>query len=270
LLVLLLSAADEAHRSHPVTIVVKRGFGGRPQLLAVGKTEIVVGAEIQHLPAARHFNLGRLHGSNHTLRLVEAGLPKLLQLALDVGKKWMCHGVAAGCEKMRACLSTNGAGAPAILPSGPATCVDLSLNFDSPRQVKSPRNYSRPSPAMHRSSLSVQPWVLEAMSATFHSPPTSFRDHSISRCPSSPPSGKRSNVAMTVTSSPLWVSVSLSVLETVFWSKSWASSAGAKSMQASWSGFFLCASSFNANSFVTGSVKRLRYCGSDSTLTSGR
>ena len=47
LLVLLLRAADEAHRGHAVAVAVERGLRRLAQLLAVGEAEIVVGAEVR-------------------------------------------------------------------------------------------------------------------------------------------------------------------------------------------------------------------------------
>ena len=46
---LFLRAADEAHRGHAVAVAVERLLGGLAQFRVVGKAEIVVGAEIQHL-----------------------------------------------------------------------------------------------------------------------------------------------------------------------------------------------------------------------------
>ncbi len=70
---LLLRAADEAHRRHAVAIAVERRLRGVAQLLVVGEAEIVVGAEVEHLLPAGHLDLGRLHGGDHPLGLVEAG-----------------------------------------------------------------------------------------------------------------------------------------------------------------------------------------------------
>ena len=53
LLVLLLRAADEAHRGHAVAVAVERRLGRLAQFGAVGEAEIVVGAEIQHLARRR-------------------------------------------------------------------------------------------------------------------------------------------------------------------------------------------------------------------------
>ena len=73
LLVLFLRATDEANRGHAVAIAVERLLRGLGKLLVVGKTEIVVGAEIEDACAAEHGDLAGLLGGDDTLRLEEAG-----------------------------------------------------------------------------------------------------------------------------------------------------------------------------------------------------
>jgi hypothetical protein len=46
----VLRAADEADRGHAEAVVVHRGLGGGDQAGVVGQAEVVVGAEVQHLP----------------------------------------------------------------------------------------------------------------------------------------------------------------------------------------------------------------------------
>src|SRR5690606_8919510 len=83
LLVLLLRAADEPHRCHAIAVAVERGLGRLAQLLAVGKAEIVVCAEVEQ-GAAACFDPCRLGRADHALGLVEAGLPEAVELAGNV------------------------------------------------------------------------------------------------------------------------------------------------------------------------------------------
>ena len=91
LLVLLLRAADEAHRGHAVAVAVERVLGGVAQFLIVGEAEIVVGAEIQHLAAA-DLDLGRLGRGDHPLGFVEPGRLQPVELGGEMGKEGFAHG----------------------------------------------------------------------------------------------------------------------------------------------------------------------------------
>jgi hypothetical protein len=74
LLVLLLRAADEAHRGHAIAVAIKRLLAGLGQFRVVGKAEIVVGAEVQHPLAGRNGDLARLFRGDDALGLVEPGV----------------------------------------------------------------------------------------------------------------------------------------------------------------------------------------------------
>ena len=86
LLVLVLRAADEAHRGHAVAIAVERRLGGVAQVGIVGEAEIVVGAEIQHLAAA-DLDLGRLRRGDHALGFVEPGRFQPFEFGGEMGKE---------------------------------------------------------------------------------------------------------------------------------------------------------------------------------------
>jgi len=96
LLVFLLGAADEAHRGHAVAVAVESCLRSVADLLVVGEAEIVVGAEVQHRAAAGDLDLGRLHGGDDPLGLVEAGGLQLLQFGGDVGDESLVHCGAPG------------------------------------------------------------------------------------------------------------------------------------------------------------------------------
>ena len=67
-----LRPADEAHRRHAEAAVVEALLRGRNQARIVGKTEVIVGAEVEHLAAFGEPNGRRLRTLNDALALVEA------------------------------------------------------------------------------------------------------------------------------------------------------------------------------------------------------
>ncbi len=71
LLMEILGAADEAHRRHAVAATVHSLLCSLDQTAVVGKAEIVVGAEIEHLAlCACHLDVAALRSDNHALVLV--------------------------------------------------------------------------------------------------------------------------------------------------------------------------------------------------------
>ena len=86
----IAGAADEAHRGHAEAVAVERLFRRGDQLGMIGETQIVVGAEIEHLAPARDLYAGALRRQDRPL-----GLPQRLgandfELGGDVGKN--AHG----------------------------------------------------------------------------------------------------------------------------------------------------------------------------------
>ena len=70
----LLGAADESHGGHPVAPAIERIACGIDHPLVVRKPEVVVRAEVQHLPAPFDLDMRALRGRDHELGLVGAGL----------------------------------------------------------------------------------------------------------------------------------------------------------------------------------------------------
>ena len=70
LLVGILRTADETYRRHAVAASVHAVFGGLDQFGVVGKTEVVVGTEVDNLLSAFYGNAGRLRRDDHTLVLI--------------------------------------------------------------------------------------------------------------------------------------------------------------------------------------------------------
>ena len=90
LLVLLLRAADEAHRGHAVAVAVQRPFARLDQFGTIGKTEIIVGAKVQNLRPRRNLDLPRLHRHDHPLGLVKTGGFQPGKLGGEMGQKMRC------------------------------------------------------------------------------------------------------------------------------------------------------------------------------------
>ena len=81
LLVQILGAADEAHRSQAEAVIVEGLVGGGDDRRMVGQAQIVVGAEIQHLAARRHLDMGALRAGDDPLFLEQRILADALDLA---------------------------------------------------------------------------------------------------------------------------------------------------------------------------------------------
>ena len=90
LLVNILAAADEAYGGHAEAPLVHRAFGGTDQTRVVRKPEVIVGAEIEHLPAA-DLNGGALGRSDDPFGLVKAGSLDFGELPLQVLLNFTVH-----------------------------------------------------------------------------------------------------------------------------------------------------------------------------------
>src|SRR5450759_212690 len=71
-----LRSADESHAGHSEAPLIKGCFRSRDEARVVREAQVVVGAEVQDVLAARAHVRG-LRGGELTLRLVEAGGPDL-------------------------------------------------------------------------------------------------------------------------------------------------------------------------------------------------
>ena len=76
---LVLGAADEAHRGHPEAVLVDAALGGRHHVRVVGEAEVVVRAQVEHPPAVGEGDLGLLLPDDLALVFGEA-------LGLDRGE----------------------------------------------------------------------------------------------------------------------------------------------------------------------------------------
>ena len=90
LFVHVLRAADEAHARHAVAAAVHGLLGGLDEARVVGETQVVVGAEVEHL-AAGHLDGGLLRTLDEALALVESGLLDVLQFLLEVFLEFTVH-----------------------------------------------------------------------------------------------------------------------------------------------------------------------------------
>ncbi|MNG82971.1 hypothetical protein D3C79_416880 [compost metagenome] len=66
---LILGAADEAHRGHAETVAVEPLMSGGDEVRVVGQPQVVVGTEVQNL-LATHCNLGLLSRGDDAFLLV--------------------------------------------------------------------------------------------------------------------------------------------------------------------------------------------------------
>ena len=90
LLVNILAAADEPHRRHAETPLVHGPFGRFDQAFVVRKTQIVVGAEIQH-GAARDFDLGTLRRGDHPFGLIQSRRLDISEFPLEIFLDFPVH-----------------------------------------------------------------------------------------------------------------------------------------------------------------------------------
>ena len=89
-----LRAADEAHRRHAEAEVVKRALGRRNDFRMIGETEIIVGAEIDHLALAAlpgDANAAALWAGDQPLALAEARCVDLAQNRAQMGEERVGH-----------------------------------------------------------------------------------------------------------------------------------------------------------------------------------
>ena len=89
-LVEVLGAADEAHRRHAVATCVHGRLGCADQARVVGKTEVVVGAEVEHRFSA-HIDFRLLRAADETFVLVQTGFANGGQLRLEVLLEFTVH-----------------------------------------------------------------------------------------------------------------------------------------------------------------------------------
>src|SRR6202042_2054258 len=88
----ILRSADKAHTAHTVSTGVNRAVCRCDHVRMTGKSEVIVGAEVQDLPAAYH-DFGALCAGNDPLGLEETGSPDLIQLAGYPGHKGFVHSI---------------------------------------------------------------------------------------------------------------------------------------------------------------------------------
>jgi len=67
-----LGAADEADRGHAETVLLQAAPGGFDQAVVICQAQVVVGAEVQYMLAARQPDIGRLRAGDDALGFVEA------------------------------------------------------------------------------------------------------------------------------------------------------------------------------------------------------
>ena len=80
LLVDALSAADEPDGRQAITPLVQRFVGGFDHGRMLRQSEIIVRAQVEHIPAVAHTNARVLRRGNNALSLVKPGLSNLVQL----------------------------------------------------------------------------------------------------------------------------------------------------------------------------------------------
>ena len=83
--------ADETHAGHTVAVGVHGILGGLYEFLAVGKSEVVVGAEVQGFGAVLKGNLRTLGRHDYALFLVQSCFLDAVQLVLKIGLKIFVH-----------------------------------------------------------------------------------------------------------------------------------------------------------------------------------
>ena len=83
LLVDLLRAADEPHGGEPVAPFVERVVRGRDHGRVLGKAEVVVRAQVEHLARGPHADARVLRRRDHALVLIEARGANLRELPAD-------------------------------------------------------------------------------------------------------------------------------------------------------------------------------------------
>jgi len=87
----ILRAADEAYTAHAEAVTVQRGMRCLEHLGVRGEPQVIVGAEVQHLPTV-HGDLRVLLAGDDAFTLEETGLFDGLQFALQVGLETAVHG----------------------------------------------------------------------------------------------------------------------------------------------------------------------------------
>ena len=92
LLVNLLGTADKAHARHAVAPAVECVLCCGDDTRVIGEAEVVVRAEIENLPAARHFDRGLLRRDDDALGLEEPRGADLLQLGAELVADSREHG----------------------------------------------------------------------------------------------------------------------------------------------------------------------------------
>ena len=88
----LLGTANEPHAGHAVAPAVERTFGGGDDTRVVGQAEVIVGAEVEDLPVARHLDTGLLGREDDTLGLKEPCRADFFQLGLELVADLREHG----------------------------------------------------------------------------------------------------------------------------------------------------------------------------------
>ena len=85
--------ADETYAGHTVAVGVEGFLGCIHQFLAVGKSEVVVGAEVQGFRTVLEGDFGTLGSDDDALFLVQSGFLDVVQLILKIGLKIFIHSI---------------------------------------------------------------------------------------------------------------------------------------------------------------------------------
>ena len=70
LFVRVLRTADKTYRRHAIPARIHAGFGRLNEFFVIGKAEIIVRAEVNHLLSAFYGNAGRLRSDDHAFVLI--------------------------------------------------------------------------------------------------------------------------------------------------------------------------------------------------------
>jgi len=86
-----LRAADEAHRRHPIAVLVESGVRRLHQHRIIGETEIVVGTQVEHPAAVCQHDVRRLWRSDDPLGLEQPCFHQSGRALREVGEQFSAH-----------------------------------------------------------------------------------------------------------------------------------------------------------------------------------
>jgi len=88
----VLRAADEPNRAHPIAPLVQGPMGSLDDLGMRGQTQVVIGAEVDHLVATLDSDIRRLGAHDDPLLFVEPFIANLLNFPLQILLNLTVHG----------------------------------------------------------------------------------------------------------------------------------------------------------------------------------